>query len=134
MDGHANLLRRTLQANSVFSAASGVAAITGAGILTDELGTGHPAVLVTLGLGLVVYAIGLWWTASKDQIDRRIASAAVVMDVAWVAGSVVLVAAGPLTATGNWTAVLVADMVLLFAVLQFLGLRRSATATQPIAA
>ncbi|MGH7455699.1 MAG: hypothetical protein ACRENG_30365, partial [bacterium] len=49
---------------------------------------------------------------------------AVVLDAAWVIGSAILIFAGTLSTTGNWLVAIVADIVLLFAVLQFFGIRR----------
>lgn len=128
------LLRTTLRVNSVFSALTGIVMIAFGAPLSDRLGTGTPAILIGLGAATAAYALALWWTASRERIDRRLAVTAVMMDAAWVLGSAVLVAAGPLTAAGNWTAVLVADVVLLFAVLQFLGLRRAPASAQPAVA
>lgn len=50
--------------------------------------------------------------------------AAVVLNAAWVAGSVALVVAGPLTLLGNVAVMAVALAVLVFGLLEAEGLRR----------
>ena len=49
-----------------------------------------------------------------------------VLDVLWVLGSVALIFSNqiPLTVAGKWAVALVADVVALFAVLQYVGVRR----------
>jgi hypothetical protein len=51
----------------------------------------------------------------------------VIADVAWVLASVVVVVSGwaPLTAAGVWAIMIVADIVAVFAVAQYVGLRRA---------
>ncbi len=54
--------------------------------------------------------------------------AVIVLDVAWVAGSalILLFDLVPLTTAGRWTIALLAEVVALFAILQTIGLRRAA--------
>ena len=118
------LLRRTLQANGVFSALSGVIAILGANALSVLLGVNMPSLLIGIGIALLVYAAGLLLNARREQIKLQEAWLAVIIDAAWVVGSVILIFAGTLSTTGNWLVAIVADIVLLFAVLQFFGIRR----------
>ena len=55
------------------------------------------------------------------------------LNIAWVVASLAVIAAGWLSAAGNWAVGLVADVVLIFAILQAVGLRRmgSEVATRP---
>jgi O-antigen ligase len=118
------LLRRTLQANAAFSALSGIIAIAGAKLLSSLLGVNVSSLLIGLGIALVAYAAALSSNACRENIKLQEAWLAVVLDAAWVIGSVMLIFAGALSTTGNWLAAIVADVVLIFAVLQFLGIRR----------
>ncbi len=118
------LLKRALQANGAFSALSGIALVVAAGPVAKLLGLGVPAILTALGAGLLVYAAALFFNAVRATPNLLEAWIAVILDLGWVAGSGVLILAGLLTPAGNWMVAMVADVVLLFAVLQFLGIRK----------
>jgi hypothetical protein len=77
-----------------------------------------------VGAGLLVYAAALLWNAARATISRGEALLAVVLNAGWVAGSAVLIVDGPLTLVGNLAVGAVAGAVLLFAVLEIVGLRR----------
>jgi len=124
------LLRRALQANGLFSALSGVTPFSAAGPLSALLGPVEPVHLRILGAGLLAYAAGLFRNARRDSIRTGEAWLAVGLDGAWVLGSGGLLAAGGLTSAGNWTVAIVADFVLLFALLQFVGLCRIGRVSQ----
>jgi hypothetical protein len=49
------------------------------------------------------------------------------LDVAWVAGSVIILVLDlvPFTVAGRWTIILLAEAVAVFAILQYISLRRS---------
>lgn len=119
------LLRSTLTANALLSGAAGVLLVALAAVLDEPLGITTPALLV-VGVGLVPWAVSLWWARSRETLLRREVLTAIVGDTAWVVGSVVVVVLAPagLTALGQWvvgvTALAVGDL----AVLQAVGLRR----------
>lgn len=118
------LLRTTLSVNAVLSGATGVGLASLAGVLDDPLGIPAP-VLVLVGIGLLPWAVSLWWARSRETLLRREAVTAIVGDSAWVVASVaVLVLPTGLTPLGHWavgiTALAIADM----AVLQAVGLGR----------
>jgi len=46
------------------------------------------------------------------------------MDAVWVAGSYVLIFIVPFSVAGKWTIALIAELVLAFAILQCVGIRR----------
>jgi hypothetical protein len=119
------LLRRALQGNAIFSAITGAIMIFEAGPLATWLGLNLAVVLVAAGVILILYALGLFQLARGKSVDRRLAVAAIFLDLAWVAGSAIILLTGvlSLTVAGKWTVGLVADVVAVFAILQFLGLR-----------
>ena len=119
-----NLLRRALQANGVFSALSGIILIVAAKPLSTRLGLTLPSILIGVGVSLLVYAAGLFRSGRRETINQVEAYLAVILDAAWVVGSAVVIFAGVLTTTGNWVVAIVADVVLLFALLQIYGLRQ----------
>ncbi|MCI0390070.1 MAG: hypothetical protein MOB07_15070 [Acidobacteria bacterium] len=119
-DSH--LLRRALQANGVFSALSGLLLIAASGRIAALIGIEQSLWLT--GLMLLLFAAGLFRNAGRAEINQTEVRIAVALDVAWVIGTAGLIFAGVFSATGNWVVALVGDVVLLFAVLQFLGLRK----------
>jgi len=62
--------------------------------------------------------------ARKQQVKKSDAWIAVLMDVAWVVGSYILIFTVPFSTEGKWVVGVVAELVLVFAVLQFVGIRR----------
>lgn len=117
-------LRRSLLANGGFSLISGIVLIPGARPLAELFGLAAPGMLVILGVGLLIYAVTLLRNGLRERISQTEAFVAVLLDLAWVAGSAAVIFAGVLNTTGNWTVALVADAVLLFGLLQLYGLRR----------
>lgn len=80
--------------------------------------------LLILGVGLIVFAVTLVINARKQPVKKSDAWVAVLMDLAWVAGSYVLIFLVPFSPKGKWVVGIVAELVLLFAVLQYVGIRR----------
>ncbi|GAB4151839.1 MAG: hypothetical protein Tsb009_27380 [Planctomycetaceae bacterium] len=118
------LLRVSLFSNAVFSSVSGVCFIAASGPLAALIGLEFPMILVAIGVSLVAFAAGLVLNAKRPTVNQREAWIAVVLDLAWVVGSVVVIFTGVLSTTGNWAVAIVADVVLVFAILQFRGLRK----------
>lgn len=119
-----DLLRWSLRANGLFSVTSGLVFTVFAAAVTDRIGLPDPRVVGFVGLNLLGFAAFLFWVSSRPAIHLPTAMAIVYMDLAWVAGTVPLVAAGWLSEFGNVTALAIADGVLTFALLQWLGVRR----------
>jgi hypothetical protein len=121
-----SLLRGTLYANALFSGISGLAFAVAAQPIALFLGLDAPFVLVGIGIGLLFYALALWYNASRHPLSRAFVWAAIIGDTAWVVGSYILLLTNwlPLTPAGWWAVAIVADLVAIFAVLQFYGLRQ----------
>ena len=121
-----NLLRHALQGNGIFSGVSGLAFILAAKPIAAFLGLDAPLVLAGLGVGLVLYAAGLFREGAREPLNRQFAVVAILLDLAWVVGSAVLLLTNwlPFTTAGSWAVAIVADVVAVFAILQFIGLRR----------
>jgi hypothetical protein len=77
-----------------------------------------------VGAGLLVYAAALLWNAARATVSRGEVQLAVVLNAGWVVGSAVLMVDGSLTLVGTLAVGVVAAAVLLFAVLEIVGLRR----------
>jgi len=118
------LLRKALQGNALFSTISGALILAINRTLVQFLGLPSSASLTPLGIGLLGYAGWLWWNARREKIRTVDAWMAVTLDMVWVVGSYALLFAVRFSSSGRWVVALVAEVVLLFAVMQWLGLRR----------
>jgi hypothetical protein len=121
---HACFLRKALIGNALFSTLSGLTILFAQGWVLRILGLSKDVSLPILGLGLLVFAATLVINARRQQVKTSDAWMAVLMDVAWVLGSYVLIFIIPFSTEGKWVVGLVAELVLGFAVLQIVGIRR----------
>ncbi len=126
------LLRMSLLSNALFSTVSGVAFIVASGPIAAAIGLPYPGILVAIGVSLLLFAAGLFTNARRDNVNLTEARVAVALDFAWVVGSAVVIAAGVLNTTGNWAVAMVADLVLAFAILQYVGIRRMPRTTDTV--
>ena len=123
------LLRSALRGNGVFSTLSGFLFLLMPTAVATFLGwPTYGWLLMLVGAVLLLYAGLLFWEARKPELNRGFAKTAVFMDLAWVIGSALILLLGTpaLTIGGMWAVGLVADAVLVFAILQAIGLRRLA--------
>jgi hypothetical protein len=122
-----NRLRRILQANGLFSGLSGFILTVDSRPVASFLGLDTPIILVVIGVSLMLYAGALFQQAAQDPINPQFVTIAIIMDVAWVIGSIIILLTDlvPLSTGGMWAVAIVADIVAVFAVLQFYSLRRS---------
>jgi hypothetical protein len=120
------LLHRIFLVNSLSSAAAGIAFVIASGPLAALMGVANPLALVMLGVGLLVFAAGVYYTASREVINRRAAWLIFELDVVWVIGSalILLTDAFGLSTEGRWLVLILADLVAVFAIIEFIGLRR----------
>ncbi len=120
------LLRTALRGNGVFSAVSGAMMVVASRPLAEFIGLAWPSALLIMGVLTLLYALDLFWFTSRETINMTFAWLTIILDVAWVVGSVVLLLADPLgfTVAGKWFVGLMAEAVALFAVVQWLGVRR----------
>jgi len=118
------LLKRALTSNAVFSVLSGVVILSANRWLVNFLGLPDKVSLAILGISLIVFATLLWLNARRPKIKITDAWVAVIMDVIWVVGSYVLIFIVPFSVGGKWVVALVAELVLAFAILQWMGIRR----------
>ncbi|MDP1967401.1 MAG: hypothetical protein Q8K93_34955 [Reyranella sp.] len=127
------LLRRTLWGNAAFSVISGavLAAFAGpfARAATDApvsvLGLDLAILFELLGVGVVAFGALCAWIASRPELPQGLARFIFAADLAWVAGSVLVLAL-----PASWTTAGIAGIVVLalivadLAILEYLGLRK----------
>jgi hypothetical protein len=120
----ASFLRRSLQLDGIASGLCGVLLVVAASSISAVIGLAEPGIAQVVGALLVVYAAALLWNGERATVSRAEAVAAVVLNAGWVIGSAVVILAGPLTLIGNLAVAALAAAVLLFAVLEVVGLTR----------
>ena len=124
MSDKQKLLRSTLQGNASFSVVSGALILAMNRTLVGFLGLPSSASLTPLGIGLLGFGGWLLWNARREKIRIVDAWIAVILDLVWVVGSYALLFAVRFSIGGKWAVAVVAELVFLFAVMQWLGLRR----------
>ena len=131
------LLRRTLWGNAAFSVVSGAGLAIFAGpfarVATDvpvsAMGLDLAILFELLGVGVVAFGALCAWIASRETLPQGLARLIFAADIAWVAGSaLVLALPASWTTAGIAGIVVVALIVADFVILEYLGLRRIGTA------
>jgi len=117
-------LRRSLQLDGIASGLTGALVLVAAGPVSAVIGVSSPTVARIIGVVLAVYAIALLWNASRVHVSRGETLAAVVLNAAWVLGSIAVIELGLLSTLGNVAVGGVALAVFGFALLEVVGLRR----------
>ncbi len=119
-------LRRVLRGNAVFSTLAAAVFILAARPLSEFMGITPPVALIVLGLGLLPFAGFVYAVSKQEAINTRFVKIILVLDVVWVAASFALLLSGllPLATGGKWLIGLLAEVVAVFAILEFIGLRR----------
>jgi hypothetical protein len=118
------LLRNSLIGNALFSMLSAALILGSTGWLAQFLGLRDHIGLTVLAISLAGYAVVLLINARRPKIKISDAWMAVVLDAIWVIASYVLIFIVPFTFGGKWLIAGVAEIVLVFAVLQSFGIRR----------
>ncbi|HFE66030.1 MAG TPA: hypothetical protein ENJ93_02105 [Chloroflexi bacterium] len=120
------LLRYTLRSNAAFSAVSGVIAILAAAPIAAFMGLASPLILVVIGVGLLPFAFLVYKVSTMTAIKPLFVKEILVMDLLWIGGSVAILLVGwpVLTTNGRWLVAILADIVAVFALLEFVGLHR----------
>jgi hypothetical protein len=121
-----NLLRNALRGNSIFSAVSGILLLVDARLLADFMGIESTIPFIVIGVGLLLYAANIFLNTRSRPVKKAFGWFAVIADIAWVVISaiVLLTDAFDLTSGGKWLVLIIADMVLVFAIVQYIGIRR----------
>jgi hypothetical protein len=131
------LLASAVSYNALFSAISGVTLSAGAPLLSGPIGL-STWILVTLGAGLVGFAVLLLVLLADGDRLARGAPFAVAADVAWVLAAAVLLVGDPnlLEPAGQVSLAAVSVVVAVLAAAQTVGLRRRGsgpmTPTSPV--
>lgn len=118
------LLRAALKGNGTFSCVCGIAFIAAAKPIAEFIGIDYPWIIAAVGASLLTFSCALFINAFRADVNILEARIAITLDFLWVVGSGILIALGILNTGGNWGTAVVADVVLFFAIVQYVGLRR----------
>ena len=125
----ATFLKRALYANAIFSGISGLDFIIFNNQITNFLGWSTNWLIPVIGAGLILFAIFTVMVARADTPNPALVQTIIASDVAWIILSCVVIFLPAtnllaLTTPGKWAVAILADIILVFAILQFIGLRR----------
>ena len=125
---NSSLLKNALFGDSAFSFISGLAFLLFSKAIASLLGVSASWIIPAIGVGVIVYAIEIYLAARAEPVHMGIARFAVYGNLVWVLGSALLIFANlvPFSTAGKWTIAIIADVVLVFAIFQYIGLRRVA--------
>lgn len=121
-----SFLHTVLRANGIFSGVFGLAFLLFPGTFSEWLGIPSVSGLMMAGGMLIVWEVFVFQLVRSEKVSPTLLWIVILGDLVWVLGSVGLLLGGwlPLTAAGKWFIAIVADIVLAFAILQFVGLRK----------
>lgn len=124
----AQFLRMVFRVNVVTSAGSGLLLLVLGGAMASFLGLAHDAAIYIRLIGIVFlgFAAFVYWVATREVISRAFAWEITLLDGSYVVMSAAVLAFDlfDLSTAGRWAVLIAADIVLVLAVLGYLGLRR----------
>lgn len=120
------LLRRTLQINALISGLTGAGMALASGAVAQLLGLAGSLPIALLGIDLVLFGAWVGYEALQPALRLRRAWVVLALDIVWVVASALVLALDPfgLSTIGKWAVAAVADVVALFALGEYVGLRR----------
>ena len=124
-DHCANRLRGVLRVNAVNSFVAGVLLATAPTRIDELLDTGHPGWIRVVGIALLPYAaLCVWLSSTSIDELRRTTPLIVAGDLAWVVASVTTVVLGWYSTGGAVAVLVMAAIVVVFALLQWSAWRK----------
>jgi hypothetical protein len=120
------VVRRALQTDGLVCIAAGAVFTLGAGAISTLAGVEPPELTLFFGLFLLVYGVILYALASRTPLDRRLLIIIIGLNAVSAVLSLLFLIADPLTFTtaGKWITFMLADVVTVLGIWQFIGLRR----------
>lgn len=120
------MAQRASQADGLLCAGCGAVFALGAAAVSALAGIESPAFLLILGIGLLIYGLGILYFANRQSFDRRLPLALLVGNIGWIVASILFLIADPfsMTTEGRWLTLILTDVVGVMAIWQFVALRR----------
>ncbi len=125
---HQSLLHTVLRLNAAFSGVFGLVFVLFSGSISDWLGIPSVSALIITGILLIGWEVFVLQLVRQPEIEGIGVWMVIFGDLAWVLGSIALLIGRwlPLTKPGVWFVAVIADIVLVFAVVSSIGLKRQA--------
>jgi hypothetical protein len=126
ISNNADLLRNALRGNSLFSAITGAILIVASQGIANFMGIPNATLLLVLGIVIVGFAAFLFLQTRAQLLNISFGRVILVGDVLWVVASVIILAFDlfNLSNEGRWMVLIIGDIVGLFAIAEYIGLRR----------
>lgn len=124
VDTRIRFLSFVLLGNAIFSLFSGFLIAKWNHVLVAWLGLPDTLSLLPTGIILILFGCLLVWITVRLDVMLPLVRTVIYADVGWVMGSAILIATGFFGALGIPVAAIVAEIVLLFALFQYFGLRK----------
>jgi hypothetical protein len=130
-DDPGRILRAALTANALSTAACAVLFVAGSPVLHGPLGLPSAVPLAAVGVVFLGFAAYVWTVARAEPLRPRAGFAIFLLDTAYVGASVVFLLAWPraLSPLGWWLTLGLAEIVTVFAIAEYVGVRRLARRT-----
>ena len=121
-----SFLKTVLYENSAFSLINGLIMLALPGTVAEYMGVESKMAFSVLGILLLVWAVDVFWVARRNPLNLMYARLVIGGDILWVIGSAVVLLLNlfDFSTTGNWVTLIVADIVMIFAIAQYIGVRR----------
>ena len=125
----ATFLKRSLYADTIFTAVSGLGLLTFSSAMTTFLGWSISWIVPVLGVIFLLYAMYLYSAARANTPNSFMVKTIIGVAIVWLIESYIVIllpASNPLalSTSGKWAVAIFADIGFIFGLTQFLGLRR----------
>ncbi len=117
-----------VEVDGIFCVLAGLLFMLDANGVSQFMGVQSTGVISVLGLGVFVYGLALLYDVFKGMVNPRLLQVLMGLDALWIVASVVILFAAPaaLNTEGRWTVLILADVVGLFGIWKYIGMRRLA--------
>lgn len=125
-DTDSRLLQKAILGNAIFSGTSGLLFLLFSNPAAGFLGLEENIWILGVGVILLLYTPVLYWISKRTPVEHWIAWLIIGLDILWIVGSVILIFGifVEFSIPGKWAIAIVADIVAVFAIAQYLGLRK----------
>lgn len=127
IQNHTNYLRRVVQYDAGAITLLGVGLILAARPVAELMGVGQPRLYLICGFLALLYDGGRFLLSfAGEEVDLRLVRISMIANALWVVASIPLLLGEliPFSAAGWWVMAALADWAAVFALLQWIGLRR----------
>jgi hypothetical protein len=128
MNTNTHFLKNALRINAIFSSLCAVLILLFSVQIANLMGQFPYSILIALAIGLISFVILILSISENKKLDVKQAKIITFMDLSWVISSIILVILGSQWFTSNGIAIIliVAAIVGLLSLFQYIGLKKAA--------